>query len=78
LANAQSTQEIGNITPFVRTETVDIERNAGLVPTGYLPPSTTEAAIGSVWQDQMLYGSFPGFTDLQVWQEVIDSIGADF
>lgn len=43
----------------------------------FLSPSTLETAMSSLWQDQPFPGAFPEPTDLQTWQEMIDSIGTD-
>ncbi|KIW13531.1 hypothetical protein PV08_08719 [Exophiala spinifera] len=41
-------------------------------------PSTLDTGKTPAWQDQLFPGSFPGLTDLQTWQEVIDNIDVDF
>ncbi|KAH8820238.1 fungal-specific transcription factor domain-containing protein [Xylogone sp. PMI_703] len=43
-----------------------------------LSPSTLETVISTLWQDQPFPGSFPGPTDLQTWQEMINSIDTDW
>ncbi|KIW44288.1 uncharacterized protein PV06_05308 [Exophiala oligosperma] len=70
-----------NVVPVDVDLTMATDQNAALMNVGPLEmvsPSTLDAGKTPVWQDQLFPGTFPGLTDLQTWQEVIDNIDVDF
>lgn len=52
--------------------------NLSSLNPGIMAAADPDVGMTPVWQDEIFAGSLPGFTDLQTWQEVIDSIGEEF
>ena len=67
-----------SLLPVDPEDSATVEQNPGPMMAGLMSPSTLETSTTPVWQDTMFPCSFPDYTNLQTWQEVIDSIGADF
>jgi hypothetical protein len=73
--------ESSNVAPLDVDVNLAADQNSALMNAGPLemvPSSTLDIGKTPVWQDQLFPGSFPGLTDLQTWQEVIDNIDVDF
>ncbi|EXJ82180.1 hypothetical protein A1O1_08249 [Capronia coronata CBS 617.96] len=80
-ARVPTVADSSNVAPTDIGLTLTADQNSELMNVGGLEmvsPSTLNTGATSVWQDQLFPGSFPGLTDLQTWQEVIDSIDVDF